>query len=69
MDEDKVNDAQETDKLLSKSDGNAAAPSSSLDNSSGSTELDFPYPVTLSCGFMNTNFFRDNLDWLDKAVN
>ncbi|KAF6227031.1 hypothetical protein HO133_008472 [Letharia lupina] len=126
MDEDKVDDAQETDKLLSESDSNAAAPSSSLDNSvekpqpispeaekafdsireilSGTKtiqlNLEFLYrnnhadvailnklkdslearnsifhtAVTLSCGFMNAgtmnaNFFRDNLDWLGKAVN
>ncbi|CAF9929906.1 proteasome regulatory particle base subunit [Imshaugia aleurites] len=127
MDEDKADDAQETDKLLSKSDGNdAAAPSSSLNTSvekpqpmspeaekafdsireilSGTKtiqlNLEFLYrnnhadvailnklkdslearnsifhtAVTLSCGFMNAgtmnaNFFRDNLDWLGKAVN
>lgn len=126
MDEDKGDDPQETDRLLSESDGTAAAPSSSLDNSmekslpisaeakkafdsireilSGTKtiqlNLEFLYrnnhadvailnklkdslearnsifhtAVTLSCGFMNAgtmnaNFFRDNLDWLGKAVN
>lgn len=126
MDEDKADDARETDKLLSESDGNVAAPSSSLDGPaekphpisaeaqkaldsireilSGTKtiqlNLEFLYrnnhadvailnklkdslearnsifhtAVTLSCGFMNAgtmnaNFFRDNLDWLGKAVN
>lgn len=126
MDEDKADNAQETDRLLSESDGNAAAPSSSLDSSAEKPQqisqeaekafdsireilsgtktiqlnLEFLYrnnhadvailnklkdslearnsifhtAVTLSCGFMNAgtmnaNFFRDNLDWLGKAVN
>ena len=126
MDEDKADDAQETDQLLIESDGNAAAPSSSLDNYAEKAQpispeaekafdsireilsgtktiqlnLEFLYrnnhadvailnklkdslearnsifhtAVTLSCGFMNAgtmnaNFFRDNLDWLGKAVN
>lgn len=126
MDEDKADEALETDKLLSEADSNATAPSSSLENSaekpqptspeakkafdsireilSGTTtiqlNLEFLYrnnhadvailnklkdslearnsifhtAVTLSCGFMNAgtmnaNFFRDNLDWLGKAVN
>ena len=126
MDEDRIDDAQETDKLLSESNENAAAPTSSLDTSveqarpkspedekafesireilSGTKtielNLEFLYrnnhadvailnklkdslearnsifhtAVTLSCGFMNSgtmnaNFFRDNLDWLGKAVN
>ncbi|CAD6565127.1 MAG: proteasome regulatory particle base subunit [Alectoria sarmentosa] len=126
MDDDKVDDAQETDKLLSESDGNAPNASSSLENSSEKPQsispeaqkafdsireilsgtktiqlnLEFLYrnnhadvailnklkdslearnsifhtAVTLSCGFMNAgtmnaNFFRDNLDWLGKAVN
>ena len=123
MDEGRIDDAQETDKLLSESNENAAAPTSSLDNAarpksaedekafdsireilSGTKtielNLEFLYrnnhadvailnklkdslearnsifhtAVTLSCGFMNcgtmnANFFRDNLDWLGKAVN
>lgn len=126
MDEDKTDDAQETDKLLSGSNGDAAAPSSSIENPAEKPQpispdaqkafdsireilsgtktiqlnLEFLYrnnhadvailnklkdslearnsifhtAVTLSCGFMNAgtmnaNFFRDNLDWLGKAVN
>ena len=126
MDEDKAVDAQETDKLLSESNGDAAAPSSSVENPAEKPQpispdaqkafdsireilsgtktiqlnLEFLYrnnhadvailnklkdslearnsifhtAVTLSCGFMNAgtmnaNFFRDNLDWLGKAVN
>ena len=126
MEEDKTVDSQETDKLLSGSDSNEAAPSSSrlnpvekpqpispdAEKAFGSIReilsgtktiqlnLEFLYrnnhadvailnklkdslearnsifhtAVTLSCGFMNAgtmnaNFFRDNLDWLGKAVN
>ena len=126
MDEDKTDDSQETDKLLSGSDSNEVAPSSSLVNPAEKAQpispdaekafgsireilsgtktiqlnLEFLYrnnhadvailnklkdslearnsifhtAVTLSCGFMNAgtmnaNFFRDNLDWLGKAVN
>lgn len=126
MEEDKENEAQETDKLLSESNDAADAPSSLLEPPAESREpipaeakkafdsireilsgtksiqlnLEFLYrnnhadvgilnklkdslearnsifhtAVTLSCGFMNAgtmnaNFFRDNLDWLGKAVN
>ncbi len=126
MDEDKENEGQETDKLLSDSNDNPDAPSSSLEDFAEKAEplsaeakksfesireilsgtksiqlnLEFLYrnnhadvtilnklkgslearnsifhtAVTLSCGFMNAgtmnaNFFRDNLEWLGKAVN
>ena len=126
IEEDKTVDSQETDRLLSGSDSNEAAPSSSrvkqdekpqpispdAEKAFGSIReilsgtktiqlnLEFLYrnnhadvailnklkdslearnsifhtAVTLSCGFMNAgtmnaNFFRDNLDWLGKAVN
>ncbi|KAK0516720.1 hypothetical protein JMJ35_001323 [Cladonia borealis] len=125
MEEDKAEDAQETDRLLSESDA-PEAPFSSINNATEKRErltpeakrafdsirdilsgiksiqlnLEFLYrnnhadvailnklkdslearnsifhtAVTLSCGFMNAgtmnaNFFRDNLDWLGKAVN
>lgn len=126
MDEDKPEDAQETDRLLPESNDKFSAPAPSLGESpekhaplkpeakkafdsireilSGTKtiqlNLEFLYrnnhadvailnklkdslearnsifhtAVTLSCGFMNAgtmnaNFFRDNLDWLGKAVN
>lgn len=126
MDEDQADNAQETDRLLSESNGIADAPVLSIEDSpekhkpigpeskkafdaireiltgtkSIQLNLEFLYrnnhadvailnklkdslearnsifhtAVTLSCGFMNAgtmnaNFFRDNLDWLGKAVN
>ena len=126
MDEDKIDEARETDSLLQDSKREAEAPSSSLNRQtekqkplspeatkafgligeilqgvkSIALNLEFLHrnnhadmailkklkdslearnsifhtAVTLSCGFMhagtmNDNFFRDNLDWLGKAVN
>lgn len=126
MDEDKAENAQETDQLLPESKEESDAPNSSISTSQDKREplsqeakktfesirdilsgtksiqlnLEFLYrnnhadvailnklkdslearnsifhtAVTLSCGFMNAgtmnaNFFRDNLDWLGKAVN
>ena len=126
MDEDKAENAKETDQLLPKSGTHGEAPSSSLDagpeqreplspearkafesirdilSGTKSIQLNLEFlfrnnhadvailnklkdslearnsifhtAVTLSCGFMNAgtmnaNFFRDNLDWLGKAVN
>ena len=126
MDEDKPENAQETDQLLPQSKAESSAPSSSIPNGqidaeplsaeakdafesirnilSGTKSIQlnleflfrnnhadvailnklkdslearnsiFHTAVTLSCGFMNAgtmnaNFFRDNLDWLGKAVN
>ena len=125
-DEEKAQDAQETDHLLSESKSDSAAPESNTKDSADELKslsaeakkafesireilsgeksiqlnLEFLYrnnhadvailnklkdslearnsifhtAVTLSCGFMNAgtmnaNFFRDNLDWLGKAVN
>ncbi|MCJ1276346.1 proteasome regulatory particle base subunit [Puttea exsequens] len=126
VDENKENEARETDSLLPQANGESSAQSSSLEDSSQKLDsippeaqkafdsireilsgtksiqlnLEFLYrnnhadvailnklkdslearnsifhtAVTLSCGFMNAgtmnaNFFRDNLDWLGKAVN
>ena len=126
MDEDKAENAEETDQLLPESSEKPEAPPSSIERSTEIREditpeaqrafdsirdilsgtksiqlnLEFLYrnnhsdvailnklkdslearnsifhtAVTLSCGFMNAgtmnaNFFRDNLDWLGKAVN
>ncbi len=126
MDEDKDENAQETQPLLQESNGEAATADTSANSSEPKSEplsvearrafesigeiLDgtksialnleflhrnnhadmailkklkdslearnsiFHTAVTLSCGFMhagtlNDNFFRDNLDWLGKAVN
>ena len=123
MEEDKTEDAQETDKLLAESKKEEEAPSSSTNGPSPALEpkarealekikdilegkksialsAEFLYrhnhadrailtklkdslearnsifhtAVTLSCGFMNAgtlndSFYRDNLEWLGKAVN